>query len=83
MDFEENENSITAGTSTQNPLLQRKRAKLQVRPNMSCGINVSVIRFVIFYMSISIVHEKNLACKDQNYEFSIAMNSAVNGYLEN
>ena len=48
MDFEENENSITAGTSTQNPLLQRKRAKLQVRPNMSCGINVSVNKICYF-----------------------------------
>ena len=50
MDFEENENSITAGTSTESrqPLLQRKRAKLQVRPNMSCGINVSVNKICYF-----------------------------------
>ena len=50
MDFEENENSITAGTSTesQQSLLQRKRPRLQVRPNMSCGINVSVNKICYF-----------------------------------
>ena len=54
MDFEENENSITenviASTSTesQQSLLRRKRAKLQVRPNMSCGINVSVNKICYF-----------------------------------
>ena len=55
MDSEENENSsisedvFIAGTSTESQqqvqkvsLPARKRAKIQVRPNMSCGVNVSV-----------------------------------------
>ena len=46
MNSEENENSISedasiASTKSQQLLPARKRAKMQVRPNMSCGVNVS------------------------------------------
>ena len=48
MDSEENENSISedasiANTSTEGQQLvpERKRPKIQVKPNMSCGVNVS------------------------------------------
>ena len=47
MDFEENssisEDTSIAGTSTgRQQLPARKKPKIQVRPNMSCGVNVSV-----------------------------------------
>ena len=56
MNFEANENSISedasiASTSTKSQQLQppHKRAKMQVRPNMSCGVNVSANK--ICYLS--------------------------------
>ena len=56
MDSEENENSISedasiANTSTEGQQLvpERKRPKIQVKPNMSCGVNVSANK--IYYFS--------------------------------
>ena len=53
MDSEENssilEDTSIAGTSTERlQLPARKRAKAQVRPNMSCGVNVSVNKICYF-----------------------------------
>ena len=54
MDSEENssisEDTSIAGTSTERQQLPpRKKAKIKVRPNMSCGVNVSVNK--ICYLS--------------------------------